>query len=129
MEIHDLSDLLRVVVEHGASDLHLAVGVPPALRVNGAIQPLGDRALTSDETRGLILGVLTETQRARLEEEWELDFAVHVHGVGRFRGNAHFSRGALEGAFRHISEKIPDLQSLGHRPSIRRAIEDRKSVV
>jgi len=65
-----------------------------------------------------MLGVLSETQRARLEQEWELDFALQVDEVGRFRGNAHYCRGALEGAFRYIPHQIPELATLGHRPTI-----------
>ena len=55
-----------------------------------------------DSCRDMVLGILTEHQRSRLEQEWELDFALQVEGVGRFRGNAHYCRGALEAAFRHI---------------------------
>ena len=87
-------------------------------RVHGRLVPLGDRALTVDFCRDLVLGILTENQRARLEEEWELDFALQVEGLGRFRANAHYNRGALEAAFRFIPQQIPDLAGLGHRPSI-----------
>lgn len=119
--ISDLPDLLRYAVKSGASDLHIAAGVPPALRLNGKLSPIGETALTAEDTRALVLGVLTEDQRARFEQDWELDFAVHIEGAGRFRGNAHFSRRAVEAAFRHIPETIPDISQLGHRPSIRRA--------
>jgi len=122
MPLPELPDLLRYAVELGASDLHLATGVPPALRLNGAIRPVGDERLTAEDTRSMVLGVLTEQQRARLEQDWELDFALQIDQVGRFRGNAHFSRGCLEAAFRHIPNVIPPLATLGHRPSVRRAV-------
>lgn len=121
MSTPDLSDLLRYAVELGASDLHIAVGVPPALRINGSLRSIGEIALTAEDARSLVLSVLTEQQRSRMEQEWELDFAVQIQTVGRFRANAHFSRGALEAAFRHIPEVIPELHTLGHRPTIRRA--------
>lgn len=122
MPLPDLTELLRYAVELGASDLHIATGVPPALRLNGAIRPLNGDALTADDTRALILGVITDAQRARLEQDWELDFAVQIENVGRFRGNAHFCRGSLEAAFRHIPHVIPPLATLGHRPTVRRAV-------
>ncbi len=114
----DLVDLLSRTVAAGASDLHLSADAPPMARVNGRLVALEDRAVTVAFCRELISGILTETQRARLEEEWELDFAVQVEGIGRFRGNAHYSRGALEAAFRYIPNVIPELGQLGHRQSV-----------
>jgi len=114
----DLVDLLSRAVAAGASDLHLCADAPPMARINGSLAALEDRAATVQSCRELISGVLTEAQRARLEEEWELDFALQVDGVGRFRGNAHFSRGALEAAFRYIPHQIPELGQLGHRQTI-----------
>ena len=119
----DLIDLLRDAVARGASDLHIVADTPPVIRVDGALGALNETILTADTTREIILSVLTETQRARLEDEWELDFALAVDGVGRFRGNAHYNRGALEAAFRHIPESIPTLKELGHRPNVERAAD------
>jgi twitching motility protein PilT len=88
------------------------------MRLHGALQPLGTKPLTLESCRDLVSGILNETQKARLEEKWELDFAIQVEGLGRFRGNAHYSRGALEAAFRHSPHAIPELSNLGHRHSI-----------
>jgi twitching motility protein PilT len=114
----DLVTLLSQAVAQGASDLHIAADVPPMIRLNGEVTPLYESPISSEQTRTLILDILTNAQRARLEETLELDFAVEVRQLGRFRGNAHYSRGALEAAFRYIPEKIPTVQELGHRPSI-----------
>ena len=114
----DLVDLLSRAVAAGASDLHLCADAPPMVRINGSLAPIEDRAVTVQFCRELITGILTEAQRARLEEEWELDFALQVEGIGRFRANAHYSRGALEAAFRYIPNVIPELGQLGHRESI-----------
>lgn len=114
----DLVQLLSGVVGQGASDLHLSVGSPPLARVNGLLVPTDGPPLSSDDTRDMMLAVLSEAQRARLEQDWELDFALQVDEVGRFRGNAHYCRGALEGAFRYIPHRIPELGTLGHRASI-----------
>ena len=114
----DLVELLSGSVSQGASDLHLTAAAPPLIRLNGQLVPLTENPLGEDLCRDMIFGILTESQRARLEQEWELDFALQVQDVGRFRGNAHYSRGALEAAFRYIPHEIPDLAGLGHRPSI-----------
>lgn len=114
----DLVQFLADAVARGASDVHLTADAPPLIRLNGELIPIGGEALGLDACRDMILGVLTESQRARLEQDWELDFALQVETVGRFRGNAHYCRGALEAAFRYIPHQIPDLGSLGHRPSI-----------
>ncbi len=113
-ELPDILDLLKETVRQGGSDLHLASDSPPLMRLNGAMIPVSLQVLTSSMTREIILGLLTEEQRARLEQDWELDFAMQVDGVGRFRGNAHYARGALEAALRFIPDTIPELSSLGH---------------
>lgn len=115
---YELVDLLAMAVTAGASDVHLSVGAPPMMRLHGGLNPIGDHHLTLDSARDLVSGILNETQKACLEEKWELDFAIQVEGLGRFRGNAHYSRGALEAAFRHIPHTIPELSNLGHRHSI-----------
>lgn len=116
--VPDVVDLLREAVLAGASDVHLCAGLHPSMRVRGDIHPCSERILNRQECREIILGVLTDSQRARLERDLELDFGLQVDGTGRFRGNAHFSRGNLEAAFRHIPEGIPEIMELGHRPAV-----------
>lgn len=125
----DLVDLLSRAVEAGASDLHLCAEAPPLVRINGSLAALEERILSLPICRDVIMSVLTEAQRARLEEEWELDFALQVEGVGRFRANGHYSRGALEAAFRYIPDRIPNLSELGHRESILKLCELRRGLV
>src|SRR5215470_17737066 len=108
MEKHDLIDLLVLADERGASDLHLTAGAPPMTRVAGVIQPLKEEALSAEDTRRLVVDTLKEAQRARLENEWQLDFALQVDGVGRFRGNACYVSGAIEANFRRVPSEIPD---------------------
>lgn len=114
----DLIELLSAAVSLGASDLHVVPDCPPLFRVDGSLRRAEMAPLDEATCRDLVLGILTEAQRGRLEEDWELDFAMQVEAVGRFRGNAHFCRGALEAAFRYIPDRIPPLESLGHSPTV-----------
>ena len=111
-------DYLTQTRDQGGSDLHITAGAPPACRVNGLLTPLEDHDIDPDEAKELVLGVITESQRSRLEENLELDFSVAVKGVGRFRANAHYVRGTIEGAFRYIPTEIPTLEQLGHAQTV-----------
>lgn len=116
----DVLEMLKELVRRGASDLHLTADAPPLLRIDGQLVPLGNRKLGLENCRDLITGLLTETQRARLEEHWELDFALQVDNIGRFRGNAHYTRGAMEAALRFIPDTVPDILTIGHREIVAR---------
>lgn len=113
-----LLDILAAASERGASDVHLVAATPPMARISGQIIPLFDFTLDPQVCRDLILSGLTENQRIRLEETWELDFILEVESLGRFRGNCHYSRGHVEAAYRLIPGVIPELNTLGHRESI-----------
>ena len=115
----DIIEYLGLAVERGASDLHICSGSQAMVRLHGDLIPLSEQILDADACREMIYSVFTENQRARFEETWELDFALMVRGLGRFRANAHYSRGAVEAAFRHIPDKIPSLDSLGLPPVVR----------
>src|SRR2546421_11904356 len=118
MKQHDLIDFLVLAAEQGASDLHLTAGAPPMMRVAGVIKPLTEEPLSAEDTRRLVIDALKEGQRSKLENEWQLDFALQIHDVGRFRGNACYVSGAIEANFRQIPAEIPDLKSLGHSPVV-----------
>src|SRR5215510_5790571 len=122
MQKQDLIDLLALANQQGTSDLHLTAGAPPMIRISGAIKPLTEDAavLSAEDTRRLVIDALKEGQRAKLENEWQLDFALPVHDLGRYRGNACYVSGAIEANFRQIPAEIPDLKSLGHSPVVDR---------
>ena len=125
----DLVDYLTMTKELGASDLHLVVGSPPLVRVQGLLKPLGEKVLDAEMTRDLVFAGLRETQRSKLETNWELDYAMQVDGVGRFRSNAHFAMGNVEAAFRHIPEMIPEVESLGHSAEIANFCDRRQGLL
>ncbi len=118
MHDHDLIEYLGMVTSRGGSDLHLSVGAPPMGRIYGKLQPLTSEALSVNDVRDLVFGVLKETQRAALEQDWELDFAIQVDSLGRFRGNACYVFGQIEASFRFIPDQIPELRDLGHGPTV-----------
>ena len=109
----DLVDILLEVLERDASDLHLSVGSPPIIRINGQLERLDYPRLSANDTRELIYSILSQEQRQRLENEWEIDFSYSVPGRARFRVNAYFQRNSLGAAFRLIPILIKKLEDLG----------------
>ncbi|MFC1743213.1 type IV pilus twitching motility protein PilT [Candidatus Riflebacteria bacterium] len=107
-----LNDLLNLVIENDASDLHLTVGSPPVLRVNGELQPTELDVLTPMDTRSMIYNMFNADQQKEFEDTLELDLSYSVHGFGRFRVNVYKQRGCIGAAFRVIPQKIPTLEDL-----------------
>jgi twitching motility protein PilT len=131
MQKQDLIDLLALANQQGTSDLHLTAGAPPMIRVAGALQPLTEDAvvLSAEDTRRLVIDVLKEGQRAKLENEWQIDFALQVADLGRYRGNACYVSGAIEANFRHIPFEVADLKTLGHSPVVDRWCDERAGMI
>jgi twitching motility protein PilT len=110
----DLAELLKHAVENGASDLHLTASRPPMFRLSGQLLPAGfDTELGPDDTKALIYSILTDDQKAKFEEEHELDFSIGIPGISRFRVNVFMQRGCVSGVFRTIGENIPSCDELG----------------
>lgn len=107
-----LNDLLNLVIENGASDLHITVGSPPVIRVDGELVQTDLDVLTPMDTRSLIYNMLTAEQQKEFEEKLELDISYSVHGFGRFRVNVYKQRGCIGSAFRVIPTRIPTLEEL-----------------
>jgi twitching motility protein PilT len=115
----DFSEVLLEVVDRRASDLHLTAGAPPMLRIRGRLTPLeGYEPLTPAETREVIYSILSNAQRQRLENNWQIDFAYSIPNAARFRVNAYFQRSALGAAFRLIPFEIVPLEMLGLPPVV-----------
>ncbi len=127
--MRDIVEYLTLTRQLNGSDLHLSVGVPPATRVNGILQPLSEGELSPETCREMVYAVLSQSQRARLEADFDLDFALTVRDVGRFRGNAHFCRGNVEAAFRFVPHEVPDLASLGHGATVEQLCDARSGLI
>jgi len=109
----DLTDLLTEMMSRGASDLHLTVGTPPQIRVDGALIPLNLPPLTPDDTKELTYGVLTEAQRAKFETDNELDLSFGIKAITRFRANVFRQRDHVAMALRRIPYEILSFEKLG----------------
>jgi len=113
MEV-DFAQMLKDVIEVNASDLHLTVGSAPMIRVRGELRGLdGYPQLTSKDTRDMVYGILSNDQRKRIEEDWQVDFSYSVPRMGRFRVNAYMQRASVGAAFRLIPSEIKSVDQLG----------------
>src|SRR3954467_6562676 len=113
-----LSDLLKKMLELSGSDLHNPTNSPPQVRVHGHLQPLDMPQLQPSDTKQLCYSVLTDAQKHRYEENWELDFSFGLKGLARFRGNLFNQRGATGGVFRVIPFEIKGFNQLALPPVV-----------
>lgn len=113
----ELAQLLELSVTQNASDLHLAPGLPPMMRINGDLLPAaGHDPNTPEITKQLIYSVMEKEQQHEFEENLELDFAVFIPKVASFRVNAFHQKNGVAAVFRVIPEKIPTLEELDLPP-------------
>jgi twitching motility protein PilT len=128
--VHSIDELLESIEALQASDLHIAAGSHPLVRVNGVLGPLEDTPeMTAAETQPLLYRILTTEQQKRLEVERQIDISYAISGIGRFRVNVFFQRGAVGAAFRLIPHKIKTLEELGHPPVLRKLTEIPRGLV
>ncbi|HBM81009.1 MAG: type IV pilus twitching motility protein PilT [Clostridiales bacterium] len=113
----DLDDLLMKTMDLKASDLHLTVGIPPTVRVNGNLEQLDYEKLMPKDTEAFARTILNEEQFNKYRSIGEIDASYSLPGVGRFRVNVYRQRGSDALALRAVGLKIPTLEELGH-PSI-----------
>jgi twitching motility protein PilT len=126
----DFAEVLIKTVELNASDLHATVGSPPMVRVRGELRALeGYQPLTSKDTRDLVYGILSNDQRKRLEQEWQVDFSYTVPGHGRFRVNAYMQRASIGAAFRLIPAEIKSIDQLGLPPAMHEFVKKPRGFV
>jgi len=109
----NMNDLLTLLLEKGASDLHLTVGSPPVLRIDGEIIPTNYDKLTPEITQRLVYSLLTDSQKEKFEANNELDVSFGIKGLGRVRMNVFRQRGYVGAALRAIPSKILTFEELG----------------
>jgi len=124
-----IEDLLKQLVEERGSDLHISSSLPPVKRVDGMLIKMDYPALTSEQVEALLFPMLSNDQRRRLEQDWELDFSYGIKGMGRFRVNFYKDKGSYAAAFRTISDKAPTLEDMGMPPIVTTIAEKPRGLV
>jgi len=125
-----MHDLLSMMVERGASDLHITAGTFPQLRVYGKLAPLTQfEQLGPQDTQRLAYSVLNESQKQKFEEENELDLSFGIQGLARFRCNVYRQRGAVGCAIRVIPVKVRGFSELGLPPIVEQMAERPKGLI
>ena len=124
-----LNELLKSMVEQGASDLHLTTNSPPQIRLDGKLKPLSYPPLSPSETKQIAYSILTDNQKHRLEENLEIDFSFGIKGLARFRANVFHQRGAIAAAFRTIPYEIRTFRDLNLPPIVEKICEKPRGLV
>ncbi|HHW56718.1 MAG TPA: type IV pilus twitching motility protein PilT [Clostridia bacterium] len=112
-------ELLKLVVEKKASDLHITVGVPPVFRINGYLEKLEGEPFTPGQIEEIVKDLLTSEQLKKLEQNGDIDLSYSVTGLGRFRINVYKQRGSYSLAIRSVALRIPTIEELGLPPIIK----------
>lgn len=115
-----IEELLAIAAEHGASDIHITVGVPPKMRINGALYNMDYPALFPQDTEPIIMSIMDRRRKEIFDETGEVDFSISVPKVGRYRVNIFKQRGSMAASLRVVGTDIPTADSLG----VPRAVQD-----
>ena len=108
-----MSDLLQLVVDEGASDLHLAVGLPPVLRIHGSLQPLDADPLRPEDTERLIKSITSEDHTQKVREQGGTDFGFGFGNAARFRVSVFKQKGHIGLVLRQIPSRLMSLEEIG----------------
>jgi len=129
MAIFDIKKLLQSVVAHKASDLHLVSRSEPQIRLDGVLKPVNLPKLTGEDIEEMCYSLITEKQKQHFEEDGELDFALELPGIGRFRANYYRTLGHIAAAFRVIPIDIPSLDDLGSPQVYKQLVKREKGLI
>jgi len=108
----ELTPYLRVMVDKGASDLYFSTGAPVSIRIEGTTYHLGDKRLESGQVKQLAYSIMNDEQMSGFERDMEMDLAISVSQMGRFRVNIFYQRGEVAMVVRYIKSQIPSLEEL-----------------
>ena len=124
-----IEEILEKVVSLKGSDLHISAGLPPVFRVDGVLKRTDAPPLSPDDVEALLFPMLSNEQRRRLEQDWELDFSYGIQGLSRFRVNFYKDKGNYAAAFRVITSIVPSFENLGLPDVVRRTAEKPRGLV
>ncbi|MBR6325334.1 MAG: type IV pilus twitching motility protein PilT [Lachnospiraceae bacterium] len=115
----DIEEVLRKAKDAGASDVHITVGVPPKMRVNGNLITMDEyQRMMPADTLDVVMNITTDTQRNKFEEKGEYDMSFSIPNLGRYRVNIFKQRGSAAMAFRLVGTTVPSPEKLGVPASV-----------
>lgn len=124
-----LPELLQKTLQSGASDLHLTIGVPPQIRVDGKLRPVSEDVMGAADTKRLAYSVMTDSQKHQFEEKWEIDFSFGIKDLCRFRANVFTQRGAVGAVFRIIPFEVKGFESLNLPPVVEKLCDKPRGLI
>ncbi|NLY04139.1 MAG: type IV pilus twitching motility protein PilT [Campylobacter sp.] len=126
----DIETLLRVLTQYNASDLHLVSRSAPQIRIDGKLNPIDMPHLTGKDIEKMCYAVITDAQKSELEENKELDFALELASIGRYRGNYYYTmNGDLAAAFRTIPINIPSIDDMKGPQILKKLVQREKGLI
>jgi twitching motility protein PilT len=127
--MNTLPEMLQKTMNSGASDLHITMGTPAQVRVDGQLRPIDDQTLNASDTKRLAYSVMTDSQKHQFEEKWELDFSFGIKDMCRFRANVFTQKGAVGAVFRIIPFEVKSFSTLNLPQVVERLCEKPRGLV
>lgn len=125
----EFTSLLKLMAAQRASDLFITAGMPPSLKIHGKISPVTESGLTPQQSRDLVLSVMTPPQREEFEKTHECNFAIGLSGVGRFRVSAFYQRNQVGMVLRRIETHIPTTEELNLPPIVKTLAMTKRGII
>jgi twitching motility protein PilU len=129
MSEFDFTSFLKLMVHKKASDLFITAGVPPSMKVQGRIVPITQSPLSAQQSRDMVINVMTPAQREEFEKTHECQFAISAQGVGRFRVSCFYQRNCVGMVLRRIESKIPTIEELNLPPVIKQLAMTKRGII
>lgn len=125
----DITNYLKLMVDHDASDLFFSVGAHANIKIEGHTRSVGKETLSSKDLRTLAYSIMSDDQVVAFEENLELNMAISMEGLGRFRVNIYRQRGDIAMVIRYIRNRIPSIESLGLPPILEKLIMEKQGLI
>ncbi len=125
----DITPFFKLMVDKGASDLFFTVGAPVNMKVEGIIHPVGQSPLSSHQSREMAYSIMTDNQQREFEHSLELNMALALNGLGRFRVNVYKQRGEVAMVVRYIKNEIPSIEALHLPKKLKEIIMEMRGLV
>ncbi|GGA34695.1 PilT/PilU family type 4a pilus ATPase [Dyella nitratireducens] len=129
MSEFDFTSFLKLMVHKKASDLFITAGVPPSMKVQGRVVPITQSPLSAQQSRDMVINVMTPAQREEFEKTHECQFAISAQGVGRFRVSCFYQRNCVGMVLRRIESKIPTIEELSLPPVIKQLAMTKRGII